>query len=234
MPAQIQEALGKALEGKIECGSSVNEDEFLSLEDLVPVTRKAAERGLKRILAEMEELINEKKWEDVVSLFYPVPEKQPELMGHKMDMQIRAQIAFALGQLNRFDEAIEELSVCVKGDPSNFHFHSSLAFTAYSSLFAAVNREIFLSGQARKDRIDLAHRHFKKAQELRPDGITNFYREGMLYRKIERNTEKAFPFFERAVSNWDNLDADEKKARHQEYKNFIKSLYQLASCREPH
>jgi len=229
MPAQFQEALEQALEGRAVSGPPVNEDEFLSLEDLVPVKREAAERGMRRILSEMEELMGEKKWEDVVAIFHPVTEKQPELIEHKMDTKIRAKVAFALGQLKRFDEAIEELLICVEEDPSHFLFHSSLAFTAYNSLFAAVNREVFLSGRARKDRIDLAHKHLKRAQGLRPGGITNFYREGMLYRKIGRNTEKALPFFELAVSNWDNMDADEKKTRHQERKNFIKSAYQLGS-----
>ena len=106
--------------------------------------------------------------------------------------------------------------------------HSSLAFTAFNSLFAATNREIFLRGRARAERIELAHRHFRKARELRPDGVTNFYREGMLYRKIEGKTEKALPLFQRAVSNWDGLDEKEKDARHQERKNFVKALYQLA------
>ena len=93
-----------------------------------------------------------------------------------------------------------------------------------------MNREIFLSGKARSDRIDLTHEAFRKARELRPDGITNFYRQGMLFKKLERKSEKAMPLFEMAVSNWDSLSAEEKEAHHQERKNFVKSLYQLASC----
>jgi tetratricopeptide (TPR) repeat protein len=67
------------------------------------------------------------------------------------------------------------------------------------------------------------------AQHLRPDGITNFYREGMLFKQIEAKPGKSLPLFKQAVSNWDNLDEDQKEVRHQERKNFIKSLYQLGS-----
>ncbi len=233
MPAQLREALSEAIVTKPVSGTfkeQIIEDEFLSLDDLVPVNHEAAERSLKRLLSEIEELIREKKWEDAVSIFYPVEEKQPELIEYGLDVRLRSKVAFALGHLKRFDEAIKELSLCVQKEPGIFMYHSSLAFSAYNSLFAATNREIFLRGRARADRIELAHRHFRKSQELRPEGVTNFYRQGMLYRKIERKTEKALPLFERAVSNWDRMDEKEKESRHQERKNFVKALYQLASC----
>lgn len=236
MPAQFSEAFAKVSEdGKIpvtlkKLPDFVNEDEFISEKDLAPVRRDAAERSLKRHLSELVELISQNKWEDVVALYYPVQEKQPDLVENDMDTKVRAKVAFALGHLNRFDDAIRDLSICTEKDPEDFHFNSSLAYTAYNSLFAAMNREIFLSGNARSDRIDLAHAAFRKAQELRPDGVTNYYRQGMLFKKLERKSEKAIPLFETAVSNWDRLSKEEKEARHQERKNFVKSLYQLASC----
>ena len=112
----------------------------------------------------------------------------------------------------------------------NFHYHSSLAYTAYNSIYAAKNREILLSGKMRAERIELAHTHFKKAQGLRPDGVTNYYREGMLFRQIENKEDKALPIFQKAVSNWERLGTEEKDARHQERKNYIKALYQLSGC----
>ena len=175
------------------------------------------------------ELIKENRWEDVLAIYHPVSEKQPELIQNDLDAKVRAKVAFALGHLNRFDDAIGELSICTKKDPENFHFYSSLAYTAYNSIFAAINREIFLSGKARSDRINLAHASFRRAQELKPDGVTNYYRQGMLYKKIEGKNEKSIPLFETAVANWDRLTGDEKKARHQERKNYVKALYQLAS-----
>ena len=233
MPEQLGKALSSALGIRpvaVPGRETVKEDEFLSFDDLVAVTHDAAERSRKRHLAEVEELSREARWEDVVSIFHPVEEKQPELVEEGLDTELRSRVAFALGQLKRFDEAIRELLVCVNKEPGSFLYHGSLAFTAYNSLFSANNREIFLRGQARTERIGLAHAHFRKARELRPDGVTAFYREGMLYRKIERKTEKALPLFETAVSNWDRMGRKEKEARHQERKNFIKALYQRAGC----
>jgi tetratricopeptide (TPR) repeat protein len=233
MPAQLREALSEALEsGTVSVTDRERsvQDEFFSLDDLVPVSRNSAERSVKRLLTEVEELVRETKWEDLIALFYPVEEKQPELAAHGLDIRLRARVAFALGQVKRFDEAIRELSLCVEKEPDVFLHHSSLAFTAYNSLFAAANREIFLRGRARAERIELAHRHFKKAQELRPDGVTNFYRQGMLFRKIERKTDSALPLFQRAVANWDGLSEKDREAHHQERKNFVKSLFQSASC----
>ena len=62
----LQEAMVKAkVLGKSEVmgrDSHAEGDEFLSLDELVPVEKDAAKRSLKRILAEAEELIREKKW----------------------------------------------------------------------------------------------------------------------------------------------------------------------------
>ena len=230
MPAQLQEALKQAVGDQTfpKGEKAVKEDTFFSMDDLVPVKKDAAKRSLKRILSEMGELIREKKWEDAVALFYPVEEKQPELTANGMDIPVRAKTAFALGQLQRFDDAIAELTLCVNGDPGNFYHHSSLAYTAYNSLFAAQNRDVFLSGKARADRIELAHRHFRRSQELRPGGVTNFYREGMLYLKIEGKSEKALPLFQKAVACWEQLTEEERRARHQERKNYVKALYRFS------
>lgn len=234
MAGQLREALSQAFGKEADTAprprqEGIREDEFLSMADLVPVTQEAAHRELDRLLSEMDEFISGNRWEDMVSIFHPVDEKQPEMVEHGLDAKLRSRVAFALGQLKRFDEAITELLVCVSKEPGMFLYHSSLAFTAYNSLFAASNREIFLRGRARAERIELAHRHFEKARELRPDGVTNLYRHGMLYRKIERKTRKALPLFEMAVSNWDGLQEKDRERRHQERKNFVKSLYQMAA-----
>lgn len=204
-------------------------DEFFAPSDLVSVGRQAAERAMQRVLAEMEELQREKKWEELVATFHPAEEKAPELVVYGMDAQVRAGVAFAMGQVGRFDEAISELLICVEKEPDNFRYHSFLAYTAYDSLYAALNRRILLTGKSRADRVTLAHTHFKKAQALRPAGVTNFYREGMLFRRLEGKTVDALPLFLRAVSNWDILEDTEKERRHQERKNYIKALYQSAS-----
>jgi tetratricopeptide (TPR) repeat protein len=205
------------------------EDEFLTADSLIPLKKDAAERSLKQTLGEIEELIREKKWEDMIAVFHPVEEKLPELLIHEKDVRIREKAAFALGQLKRFDEAIGELNKCILKEPDNFFHHSAMAYTAYNSLYAAKNREIFLTGKAKNDRIKLAHKHFNVTQTLRPEGVTNYYRQAMLFKQLENKPEKAMPLFSKAIGNWDELTEDDKQTRHQERKNFIKSLYQHAS-----
>jgi hypothetical protein len=68
----------------------------------------------------MDELMNEARWEDLLALFHPVEEKAPELVDCRLDLEVRSRVAFALGQLKRFDEAIEALKVCVARDPESF------------------------------------------------------------------------------------------------------------------
>mgnify|MGYP000925852696 CR=1 FL=1 len=205
-------------------------DELLAPEDLVPVRREAAERTEQRALAELNELIRANRWADAVELFHPVEEKLPELADHGHDLRVREKIAFALGHLGRHDDAIAELSACLRREPDNFFLHASLAYTAYDSLWAAKNRQILLSGKARAERITLAHRHFTAAQALRPDTVTNYYRQGRLYREIEGKDQKSIPLFRQAVENWERLTAEDRERRHQERKNYIKALYQLAGA----
>lgn len=205
-------------------------DPFFNPSDLVPVKQDAARRTSRRAVAEIDELITASRWSDAVELFYPTSEKLPELADQELDTAVRSKLAFCLGQLGRFDEAIEELSVCVAREPDRFIHQTSLAYTAYNSLYAAKNREIALSSTERAERIQMAHRHFRIAQSLRPDGVTNFYREGMLFKQIEDKVAESIPLFEQAVANWDGLDDRRREARHQERKNVIKSLYQLASA----
>lgn len=230
MNTSIRTAYQRAVDKTKEEHREAAGDEFLNLEEYLGLKQDAAKRHLKQALTEINELIRDKKWEDAVSLFHPLDEKFPDLVSGHLDVPLREKIGFVLGHLKKYDDAIKELALGIQKDPDNFILNSSLAYTAYNSLYAAKNREIFLSGKIKEDRISLAHRHFQKARQLRPEGVTNFYREGMLYKQLENKTEKALPLFQRAVANWDRLDASEKEARHQERKNFIKALYHLSSA----
>ena len=220
--AEIRPALASGPE------AAPREDEFLRAADLVPVRRQAAENRLRMVLAELAEIFRERRWQQALDLFHPVEEKLPELVDLALDTAVREKLAFALGQAGRPDDALAQLRVCVDRDPENFYPHNSLAYTAYNTLFAAKNREIFLSGKERQERIALAHRHFEAAQRLRPDGVTNFYRQGMLWHKIENKPNKALPLFSRAVDNWEALTGEDKDRRQQERKNYVKALYQQA------
>ncbi|MBC7360654.1 MAG: tetratricopeptide repeat protein [Desulfacinum sp.] len=189
-------------------------------------------KELDRILSELEVLRSENRWQEMVDLFHPVEERVPELEEAGLGFAVRSEIAFAMGHLGRHEEAIELALRCVEERPDDFQAHAGLAYAAYDSLYAAKNRRILLHPEEKKSRIELAHKHFAKAQELRPDGVTNFYRQGMLYKAIQNKPDRALPLFETAVRNWDRLDEGQKKARHQERKNFIKALYQAASCHQ--
>ncbi|MGD9732073.1 MAG: hypothetical protein AB7U45_07805 [Desulfamplus sp.] len=205
------------------------EDNFLNLKEfLTPESdfiKKAKHKSLDDILLMMQA----NQWDNIISLYYPVDEKNPELVVSGADLPIREKVAFALGQLQRFDEAIAELETCIKREPENFYTRSSLGYIAYNSLFALKNREIMLTPQVKAQRIALAHTNFVKAQQLKPDGVTCFYREGMLYTQIENKPDPAIPLFSKACLNWEKLTGDQRLERHQEKKNYIKSLYRLAS-----
>ncbi|MFO7877848.1 MAG: hypothetical protein R6U55_14835 [Desulfovermiculus sp.] len=136
-----------------------------------------------------------------------------------------------MGQTSRHDQAIAEFETCVQSDPDSFLAVSGLAYALYNSLFAAKNREILLTPEAKRKRIEAAHAWFEKAQQLKPDGVTNFYRQGMLYKNVQGKTRLAVPSFAKAVENWKAYPPEKQEARHQERKNYIKSLYNLASCR---
>jgi hypothetical protein len=96
-----------------------------------------------------QELSRNCRWKEIISLYHPVEEKTPELDQAGMADKVKEKIAFAMGQLKQFDDAIGLLLSCIQTDPDNFYTRSSLAYTAYSSLFAAKNREIFLAGIVR-------------------------------------------------------------------------------------
>ena len=204
-------------------------DPFLTFETLISPKSNAGKQARKRITNDIEELVRNCYWEDIVALYHPVETKVPDLVAAGLDLPVRQKIAFAMGQLNQFDPAIKELLVCVKSEPDNFYVRASLAYTAYNSLYAAKNREIFLAGDIRTQRIALAHENFQRARELRPDTVTNHYRQGMLYSQIENKPDKAQPLFQKACENWEGLTDEEQTRRHQEKKNYIKSLYRLAS-----
>lgn len=184
----------------------------------------------QRIIGEIMELQRTFSWQEIIDLFHPLEDKEPALVELGLDLPVRQKIAFALGQIHQFDQALQELEYCLAGDPENFQVHSALAYNCYRTLMAAANREIHLLPAARKKRLEKAHFHMQKAQALMPERVTNFYREGKMYKDLERKPEAAIPLFAGAVANWRAYDRETKDIRSQERKNYIKALYNLASC----
>lgn len=184
----------------------------------------------RRAESEMDELTRENRWEAMIERFHPVGEKLAVLVAARQAVPARSKIAFALGQAGQYDEAIAELRHCVEVFPGNFAYRSALAYNAYNALWAAKNREIVLTGDQRRERIRLAHDQFRAAQDIRPDDVTVFYRDGMLFSKIEDAPHKGLPKFLRAIANWRGLEDAVRERRHGQRKNYIKALYQAASC----
>jgi tetratricopeptide (TPR) repeat protein len=185
---------------------------------------------VRKVLGEIDLLKRENRWEDIILLCHPIEEKLPLIADSDAAIPIYGEIVFALCQLHRFEEAVSIGIKLVKEQPDNFNAHAQLAFVAYQALIAHQNKEIILPPEIRKKYLQIAHSHFARAQALRPDGVTCFYRQGMLYKSIQCKFDRALPLFRQAVKNWESYDSEKKKARHQERKNYVKSLYQLSLC----
>ena len=182
------------------------------------------------VLAEISNLEAQNRWQDILELFHPIEDREPAIVAHGLDAEVRASLGFALGQLKRFDQALAELRTCVRRDPESFRYRSSLGYTLMSSLLAASAREIILPGREKKNRLQEAHEHFRKAQSILPDRVTPFYREGRLYKGFDRKPDKAIPLLAQSVRNWEEYPPEMRLSRHQERKNAVKARYCLASC----
>ncbi len=184
--------------GKLETDSRTD---LFTQEELFGVKKgQYIKKARSRVLADIESLSGKCRWQDIVSLYHPVEEKLPELDQADMADMVKEKIAFAMGHLKQFDDAISLLQACIHNDPDNFYTRSSLAYTSYSSLFAARNKEVFLAGAHRARRIELAHENFTRARELRPDGVTNCYRHAMLYLQIQNKPKPALHLLNQAVA----------------------------------
>jgi tetratricopeptide (TPR) repeat protein len=227
-PARII-ALPQTEEPKPAPKAAPEPDPFAALAEVCGPAQHAQERQ-HRLLAELEQLKGACRWQEVIDLAHPVEKHHPELCGHGLDAEVRAVVAFALGQLGRFDEALTELEHCLAQDPANFRYHSSRGYLLLRSLQAAQAKEIVLTGMERKKRILEAHAHFQHAQKILPDRVTPYYREGRLYKDFDRDPQRAMPLFAQAVRNWEAYDDATRNERHQERKNAVKARYALASC----
>lgn len=212
--------------------SSPKTQEALTLEEIAGSSDLQAQiaLGLKSKISELGLLKAETRWQEIIELFHPLEEKEPELVRFGLELDLRSEIAFCLSQIKRFDDAIRQYDLCLAQAPESFRLHSALGFTFYSCMLAAKNREILLPPQDKKARIQKAHDHFSKAEALKPDGVTTFYRHGMLCKGIEDDYDRAVTLLQKAVENWRKYSLETKKERHQEHKNYVKALYALASC----
>ncbi len=210
-------------------GKQTGDDDFMQALAASPWMSSQASKECQRVLSEISELQSENRWDDINALFYPVEEKLPELCAAGMDSNIRQEVAFSLGRAGRHQDAIRCITPVLEKEPENVMAHYTLAYTALDLLYTARTRRRLLTPSRKREMIDLAHSHFAKARELRPESVTFFYREAMLYKEIEDRHRKAIPLFQRAVANWDRLSEKDKKERHQQRPKFVRSLYHMAS-----
>jgi tetratricopeptide (TPR) repeat protein len=211
-----------------ECHDSDND--FLTALAADPQAGARLRSDLDRVLTEIRELQAENRWEDILSLFYPVSEKLPELCGTGMEHDVRLKIGFVLSRAGRNNEAIECLQPVVQQDPQNGLAHYNLAYAAMDALFTVRTERRPMPHREKKRLLGLAHEHFGQACELVPESVTFFYRRGVLYKEIENKPRRAAAFFQQAIANWERKDAETRKKQHQQYPKYIKALYHLASC----
>ncbi len=190
----------------------------------------AAAGQKRRLIAEINELERQRRWEDILALAYPLEEKYPLLADMEMDIEISRKLGFALVRANRHHEAVTLFETLAKKMPHDFMVVYSAGYAAYDALYCHKNRQLTLSPQEKKRLIQAAHRYFEQAARLRPDSVTLFYRRGMLFKDIEGKAKKAIPYFEKAIAHWNGLSEAEREGRHQERPKYIRSMYHLASC----
>ena len=187
-------------------------------------------RGHNRIINDILALQAENRWEDIVALFFPLEDKVPEQVAAGMDADIRVKIAFALVRLRRADEAVRMLVPLAGQHPEDAMVHYTLGYAALDELFSARTERRIIPAKRKQELIALAHTHFAAARALRPDSVTFFYREAILYKEIENKPRLAIPLFTQAISNWERQSPQEQGRHHQQRPKYIKSLYHLASC----
>lgn len=182
------------------------------------------------LLSQVQNLKAKNEWNHILAILYPLDKKQPHLLGDPNVHQLLAEIAFALSQLHRFDEAIKLLKQCLDLQPGSYLYISGLAFNYYNCLMCEKSREFNL-GERRQQYWEQADKAFAEAEQAFPESVVDFYRHGMLYHALSQNSDKkAIPYFLKAIENWEAMDEETKKARHKDFKNYIKALYHLAKA----
>ncbi len=217
-----------SLTGK--AADAADEDDFLTLEAAAPWGSELLARQAGSLAEEAEELLSAARWEDMIALLYPLEEKVPELVAAGLHHDISIKAAFALDHLGRFEEALGLLGPLCGTGPENYLAHYNYAYVAYNALYNSKNRKILLHHSRKRELMQLAHRHFQICQGLRPEAVTPFYREGVLYQDIENNPGKAMICFGRAIANWESLTVEKQETRHQERPKYVRALYHLAGC----
>jgi len=198
--------------------------------DRRPSERAVDVQTFEQATAWLEEAQARCAWTEIVNRFHPFRSRQATLAGHPRAHELRALVAFALSQLKRFAEALDELGECLKAEPESYRYNAAAGYQFYNALMAEKNREIDL-GDRRLEVFERAESFLAKAETLYPGSVVDFYRHGMLYHHLSsRKDGKAIPLFRKAVESWERLSPEDRTRRHKDFKNYVKSIYHLAKA----
>ncbi len=205
-------------------------DDFLSTWSAFACDAGSLRKEHNRIVGEIGLLQAESRWQEIIDLFFPIENKVPEMVAAGMDTEIRVKVAFALVRAKRQEDAVQTLLVAVRQQPEDVMAHYTLGYAALDALFSVRTERKIMPAKRRHELIALAHTHFAASRTLRPESVTFFYREAILYKEIEGKPKLAIPLFEQAIRNWQTQSVQEQEQHHQQRPKYIKSLYHLASC----
>lgn len=190
----------------------------------------ALRREHSRLVGELLALQSERRWADIIALLHPLDEKAPELVAAGMDGDLRTKIAFALVREKKSDEALSLLTPLAERLPEDAMVHYTIGYAVLDVLFTARTERRILPARKKQQLIALGHTHLARAQLLRPDSVTFFYREAILFKEVEDKPKSAIVLFERAIANWERQNPGEQERHHQQRPKYVKSLYHLAAC----
>jgi tetratricopeptide (TPR) repeat protein len=176
---------------------------------------------------ELRELIREHKkrhrWDAIAALRSSLPE---ELETPWLD--IADEIAFALGQKHRTDEAVSLLTRVFALEPTHRRA-SALAYLHYDALLQGrKERRGRGGGGARDTEADKKAftRWMKEALSRRPDSIKDLYRLGEFEAQIQSQRDvAALRAFLRAIEIYRSMPAETRALRHDLHKPYIRCLY---------
>lgn len=211
-------------------GNNPQHDDFLSEQAASPWQNDNLQRKLDRLKAEISELRNENRWQDILVLLHPVAEKWPELCKAGLHSDLIREAAFTLCRAGKYEEAISTVKPLTVSEPDNTMAWYNLGYSAYEALYSRKRDRKTTTPAERKKLIDTAHKAFARCQQLRPDSITFFYREGMVYKDFENKPARAIPLFEHAIENYEQMNQHERENSHQQRPKYIRAMYHLASC----
>lgn len=159
------------------------------------------------------------RWADILALANDFAFDATGLSGEFFDT-----VCFALGQQERWDEAIDMADKLVSAEASSMRL-SAAAYARYAPLTAGES----VTGRSRDQLLKEFYEQIQAHIDNSRLPITSLYRRGKVLAKIENRRDKqALQDFQAAIELWEALDPDAQKKFHFFKKSYLKSLYSAA------